>query len=361
MKKVLLGTTALAVASFVGAQQAKAQFEVSVGGYTEQKFGYASTSVDFAPDYDNFDLKSDSEIHFNAKQTLENGLTFAFHVELEAETNTADQIDETYVTVSGSFGQLLLGSENSAGYKMTYGAPDVSFTNVNSGDQTNWLPSFGFGTTAAGYFRRVLGSTYIELNGNNDAQRVTYFTPRWNGLQIGASFTPDALQDNNSALPETRTFRNAFDVSANYVNSFDGFDIAVSGRYGVADNNAGGSNPDLWGAGINLGYMGFTIGGSYVDANDQGANSGHAWDAGVSYTTGPWGASFTYFHGDAEGSVGLAGDEENDSFEFAVTYDLGPGVTVEGSVTHVAFDDNDAGQNFSDRATYGILGVKLSF
>jgi predicted porin len=358
MKKVLLGTTALAVASFVGAQQAKAQFEVTVGGYTEQKFGYSSVSTDVpGVDFDNFDVKSDSEIHFNAKQTLENGLTFAFHVELEAETNTADQIDETYVTVSGSFGQLIIGSENSAGYKMAYGAPDVSFTNINSGDQTNWMP---FLALNAGAFRRVFGSTYLEVAGNNDAQRLTYFTPRWNGLQIGASFTPDALQDNNSSLPETRSYRNGFDVAANYVNSFDGFDVAVYGRYGTADNNSGlpgAQNPDIWAAGINLGYMGFTIGGSYADANDHGANTGHSYDAGVSYTTGPWAASFTYFHGEAAASP-VPGDDEQDAFEFAVTYDLGPGVTLEGSVTHVNFDD-DTG--FDEKSTYGVMGVKLSF
>ncbi|MBB3063924.1 MULTISPECIES: porin [Limibacillus] len=364
MKKVLLGTTALAVASFVGAQQAKAQFEVTVGGYMEQKFGYSSVDIDgTTADFDGFDVKPDSEIHFKAKQTLENGLTFGVDVQLEAETNTFDQIDESYLFIQGSFGQILLGSENSAGYKMTYAAPDVSFANVNSGDQTNWLPSFGLATTAAGYFRRVLGTTYLELDGVNDSNRVTYFTPRWNGLQLGASFTPDGAQDSLTQFSETRAFKNGFDIAANYVNSFDGFDVAVSGRYGFADDDSGAtdSSPELWSVGLNLGYGGFTIGGSYAEANDQGVNTGESYDAGVSYTTGPWGASFTYFHGEAEGTVGLAGDEEQDAFQFAVSYAMGPGVTLEGNITHVEFDDDDGGAGFDDHATYGILGVKLSF
>ncbi len=362
MKKVLLGTTALAVASFVGAQQAKAQFEVTVGGYTEQKFGYSSVDIDATTaDFDGFDLKSDSEVHFKAKQTLENGLTFGVQIELEGETNTGDQIDESYVFIQGSFGQLLLGSENSAGYKMTYAAPDVSFANVNSGDQTNWLPSFGLGSTQAGYFRRVLGTTYLELDGVNDSQRVTYFTPRWSGFQLGVSYTPDGAQDNNSQLTETRAFKNAFDIAANYVNSFDGFDVALSGRYGFAEDEVNAnSDPEVWSVGLNLGFGGFTIGGSYAEANDQGANTGEAYDAGVSYTTGPWGASFTYFHGEAEGSV-LAGDEEQDAFQFAVSYAMGPGVTLEGNITHVEFEDDDGGAGFDDDATYGIIGVKLSF
>ncbi|MET4805740.1 porin [Limibacillus sp. MBR-115] len=370
MKKVLLGTTALAVASFVGAQQAKAQFEVTVGGYTEQKFGYASVDVDGANgDFDGFDVKSDSEIHFKAKQTLENGLTFGFEVQLEAESNTGDQIDESFLFVEGSFGQLLIGSENTAGYKMTYAAPDVGFVNVNSGDQTNWQPFIGLN---AGFFRRVFGTTFIELDGNNDAQRLTYFTPRWNGLQIGASYTPDSAQDNQSQFAETRDFKNGFDIGANYVNTFSGVDVAISGRYGIADDDSSSGaatvpgspgdvdtdSPELWSVGLNLGYAGVTIGGSYASADAQGVNTGRSYDAGISYETGPWGASFTYFHGEARGSLVNPGDDEQDSYQFSVTYAMGPGVLIEGNVTRSEFDD-DGG--IDEDVTYGLVGVKLSF
>ena len=45
--------------------------------------------------------------------------------------------------IDGSFGRVLLGSENSAGYLMHYGAPDVTFLNVNSGSLTKFVPFSG--------------------------------------------------------------------------------------------------------------------------------------------------------------------------------------------------------------------------
>jgi outer membrane protein OmpU len=256
--------------------------------------------------------------------------------------------------IKGAFGEVLLGSENSAGYKMTYAAPDVTLLNVNSGSLTLFAP-FSGGSRGSDVFRRTLGTTYLENEGNNDSQRFTYFTPRFQGLQLGVSYARDGLQDTNVQTDEDNgDIANIFDVGANYVQSFGDFDVAVSGRWGTAET-AGRADPGIWSAGLNLGYAGFKIGGSYAEQNDAGLLNGESYDAGISYETGPWGFSATWFHGQNKGngdgdgmfalnpangkiSVGTVaerGDEEIDQYLLGVKYVLAKGVVLNGFGAYV--------------------------
>jgi len=72
------------------------------------------------------------------------------------------------------------------------------------------------------------GSSFIEVGRNNDAQRITYFTPRFSGFQLGASYARDANQDNSNQVDANAngTLHDIFDIGANYVNSFGAFDVA---------------------------------------------------------------------------------------------------------------------------------------
>lgn len=375
MKKVLLGTSAIALAGAFAAPASAAEWEVKVGGYMEQYLAYASPDVSgfSGDDFDGVDAKQDSEIHFKPSITLDNGLRFGVDIQLEgsAGTGTPDDIDESFLFISGSFGRVQLGSENSAGYSMTYGAPDVTFLGVNSGSLTKFIPfsgaltndNNGDGDTAdAGeaisvgddVFRGTLGSTFIENGRNNDAQRFTYFTPRFAGFQLGLSYARDANQDTNAQLNlNNNPLNNIFDVGANYVNSFGGFDVAVSGRWGIAQDDrtavAGtdtGKNPQIWSAGVNLGFGGVTVGGSFAEQNNAGTDDGTSFDAGISYETGPWGISFTYFRGenvDDENQFNTAGnDEELQQFLLGINYSLARGIDLSAYGAYVDFDEEQS-------------------
>jgi predicted porin len=271
----------------------------------EQHVVYSSVDSAAGTDFDGVDVQSDSEIFFLPSITLDNGLKFGANIQLEGNTG-GDQIDESYLFVKGSFGEINLGSENSAGYKMSYGAPDVSFYGINSGSTTSAVPFRG-----ADLFRGTLGSTFLENAGsigggngqNNDLQRITYYTPRFAGFQVGASYARDGSEDNSNRADCNNAAGNSncdyFDIAANYVNSFGDFDIAVSGRWGIASASAAGANdPEVYGFGLNLGFAGVTIGGSFGEQNGTAASDGTSFDAGISYETGPWGFTFTYFHGE---------------------------------------------------------------
>ena len=398
MKKVLLGTSAIALAGAYATSAGAAEWEMKVSGYMEQHLAYAASDVNgfTGDDFDGVDSKQDAEIHFKPSITLDNGLKIGAVVELEAFQN-GDQIDESYLFIKGSFGEILLGSENSAGYKMSYGAPDVSFVGLNSPSIASFVPFSGAlandnngdgDTTDAGetinvgddLFRGTLSSTFLENGRNNDAQRITYFTPRFAGFQLGLSYARDGNQDSNGQINlNGNTLNNIVDIGANYVNSFGGFDVAISGRWGIANNDtAGSNNPQVWGAGINLGFSGVTIGGSFAEQNNNGDNDGRAFDAGISYSTGPWAFSFTYLNGEsvddetvagvANGATGAGNDESLQSFMLAARYKLAKGVAIGAFGAYVDFDE-DVGDTAGNSAAQGDdvdgfvigTGIKVNF
>ncbi len=364
MKKVLLSTSAVALVGAFAPQASAAEWEMRVGGYMEQYLAFASVDGPAGTDFDGVDSKQDAEIFFLPSITLDNGLKFGANIQLEGNTS-GDQIDESYAFVQGSFGELLFGSENSAGYKMHYAAPDVSMINVNSGSTGNFVP-FSSATRGSDVFRGTLGSTYIENVRNNDAHRFSYFTPRFAGFQLGVSYARDGAQDSVAQLDCNAITCDYFDVAANYVNSFGDFNIAASARWGIASGVA--TDPEVYGFGLNLGYGGFTIGGSWAEQNDGGNDDGRAWDAGISYETGPWGFSFTYFEGinrDDENFGGVNSDEELKQYLLAVRYSLAKGVDLHAYGAYIDFDEEfSAGGAGTGEDIDGFIigtGFKLSF
>jgi hypothetical protein len=366
MKKVLLASSALALVGAFASPASAAEWEMKVGGYMEQYVAYGNSDQSIAGDYDGIDSKHDSEIHFLPSITLDNGIKFGVNIQLEGDgyLGTSDTIDESYMFIKGSFGEILLGSENSAGYKMSYGAPDVTFVNVNSGSLSSFIPFTG----ASDVFRGTLGSTYLENARNNDANRFTYYTPRFSGFQVGVSYARDGLQDSNAQIDTdaSGTLNNIFDIGANYVNSFGDFDIVVSGRYGIADDN-NGSDPIVWATGLNLGYAGFTVGGSLGQQTGTGNGAGQlnmngtVWDAGVSYQTGPWGFSFTYINGkNRNNDIAVGGHEKLEQYLLGMNYALATGVDLGAFGGYVDFNEQANNANDFDGWVIGT-GIKLSF
>ena len=172
MRRTLLRTSAIALVSGFTTSAQSAEWEVKVGGYMEQYVAYANSDVDAAiltgtaasygtasldGDYNGIDSKLGAEIHFLPSITLDNGISIGADVQLEANTS-GDQIDESSMFIDGSFGRIVLGSEASAGYLMSYAALDVTFLNVNSGSTTAFVPWSG-SSAGADIFLATLSST----------------------------------------------------------------------------------------------------------------------------------------------------------------------------------------------------------
>ncbi|MHC4181272.1 MAG: porin, partial [Planctomycetota bacterium] len=165
MKKALYGTTALFAAGALMASPASAEekIKLGVGGYWQTVVSYTDQDEpdgeqDLLPDA----VRQEGEIHFTGETTLDNGITFGVNIQLEGVTQ-ADQIDESYLIVEGSFGRTLIGAENSAPYLMGYIAPSVAL-GVNSPNFLIWETYGGAGT-----------STVVDF-ATSDSNKLTYFT-----------------------------------------------------------------------------------------------------------------------------------------------------------------------------------------
>jgi len=374
MKKILLGSTAIVAAGMIAAvpsADAASKMKLGVGGYMEQWFGFTSGDDGVAQDYSGFSTVSDGEIHFKGKTKLDNGITIGVNVQLEAQQG-GDQIDEQYMTVSGGFGQIIIGDENSAMYKMHYAPSDYGI-GTNSGDVTSWnkpvSDAEGDSIAMGGHYRAPFGATYIEPDAINDAAKISYFTPRVSGFQLGVSYAPDAAQDNNGLPNRDAVNSDYIMVGANFVQKMGGMSVGISGGYGtVTDAAAGGTEPEATSFGIKMGMGGVSAGVSYANFSDHGNADAEGINAGVAYSSGPMGVSVNYYHGEKDGNNGSAatldGQAERDVIHLSAKYAMGPGVTLAGTLGHAVYSSDDADIDNSvdeSASTYVVMGLKVGF
>jgi len=346
MNKLLLGTTALiSVAAFAAPTLAaeKIQLELSgyhVGGmsYTDGELTLYSQTlpdpVDSFVDNDGvneINFGSDSEVHFRGATTLDNGLKVSFRAELELEDDSdvdgdADQIDEVYIQFDGGFGRIQFGQNDGAMYQHHIAAP-----NAFVGHGVN-QPDVHMDPFAANGSPNLI-NTYGNFSDDNT--KITYFTPNMNGLQIGASFTPNPCKnDTGYSQCSTEAFgRNYAEISGTFRTDIGNVELGFSAGYGIGDNGSAPQDPSEWTVGAELRTAGLRIGGSYKDGDTMGLTSMDAsvWDAGIAYAMGPWEASLQYGEGRADIREG-GGPEyielSGNSWAGGVTYMYGPGMQL---------------------------------
>jgi len=374
MKKILLGSTAIVAAGMIASvpsADAASKMKLGVGGYMEQWFGFTSGDDGVGQDYSGFSTVSDGEIHFKGKTKLDNGISVGVNVQLEAQQG-GDQIDEQYMTVSGGFGQIIIGDENSAMYKMHYAPSDYGI-GMNSGDNTAWnkpvSDAEGDSINMGSHYRSPFGATYIEPDAVNDSAKISYFTPRVSGFQLGLSYAPDGSQDNNGLPNRDAVNSDYIMVGANFVQKMGGMSVGISGGYGtVTDAAAGGVEPEATSFGIKMGMGGVSAGVAYANFSDHGTKDQEGLMAGVAYSSGPMGVSVSYYHGEKDGNNGdaatLDGQAERDVIHLSAKYAMGPGVTLAGTLGHAVYSSDDADIDNSvdeSASTYVVMGLKVGF
>ena len=356
-RKLLLGTTAIVAGGVVVADMAEAAdpLRLEIRGYRNEYFGVSSTESDV--DNENFGntvLRSEGEVHFRGATTLDNGIEIGVQVELEA-FSSGDQIDENYVDISGGFGEFRIGSDDPAGQKVGVVSPGVG-TPISSGWVTDFIPE------PDGFVVNAFGTT---LSIAADENTITYFSPRFAGFQIGASYIPSFAEDGegNNALNDDNDRDHGLSAGLNFSRSFNGIDVEAGAGIQHADepdeDQADTSDIQIYNLGAAVGFGGFTVGGSYGLVNDsEGGNDGYAWDAGVSYETGPWGVSAQIVMTEFEGDTTNNDEDEAITFGGAVAYALGPGIKTDFTVIYADYDgeDGDDGNGIA-----AVLGLSVGF
>lgn len=369
MKKILIGTTALlSAAAFASTAQASDPVKLQLGGYLEYYVvgAHQDDSYKDANAVNNFDVQGESEIWFSGQTTLDNGLTVGVRVELEGGSDNDgrdDIIDESYVFVSGKFGKLELGSTDNAAYKMRAVAPNASYSEVDDDSIPRYLAIPG-----------DVADNITDLGFDGDSNKISYFTPKFHGLQAGVSYSAsnDANGDDGIANSETVAKVANFDEAWSFGLSYDreigpvGL-LATAGYTQANGNGTAGFSKDVsdWAFGLNLTYQGFTLGGAYrVISAPVGSASeefdGYAWDAGLMYAEGPYAVSVNYRKSGARGDAGTAGKDTIDTYALGAKYTLGTGVDLFGQLAYAQYDAEGTEQDNAG-AFGGLVGIHLDF
>lgn len=348
MKKTLLRTTSLAaLAMAISATPASAKFEVGISGYMEQWFGYSDNSNSSNPNSDVFDEVSDVLFAVEFSQEFENGIEVGGAIEVLGDQGAADQIDGQSLYIEGSFGQLNVGTGDGASAAMHLGAISNGI-GLDDGDASVWVAGAD----------EALSITSATSNIDEGANKITYYSPRINGLQIGASFMPDA-DDVDAVTPATAGQEvdarrdNSYSIAAHYERTMG--DLTMSGSLGFMD--AGGSvagNETALSGGIHLGFGGFMASFAYGEHEDDTAVSDkNIFGVSLAYSAEAAGVSVAYVRGEDSDT-----NDQQDAIEVGASYSIGPGVTASSSLYYV--ERVTAGNTVADGLAV-VGGLTLTF
>ncbi|UUX48185.1 porin [Nisaea acidiphila] len=355
---------ALAALAAAWAVPAEAADKLSVGieGYMTQYFGYADNDDNGGTtDYTGFDVKSDAEIGFVGDTTLDNGLQFGLEVVLNGNTDSGEQLKDSYSWAEAEFGRFELGKRDNAAAQMHYSAPDVGL-GINDADIDDWIDNPTGGDSDSAF-----KSTFLFL-GEDKGTKLTYYTPRFMDLQVGVSYIPEFERDSN-AQPAGDLYHDGFAVGVNYVRDFgEETSLALAAGFltASAPDNSSADEAEGYSFGFEISHAGFTVGGSYASTDGNAAQGtdtatsldGHGFDIGVSYAFDPVTVSLSYYSGEFEDQVAVAGESENDTVMLSANYEIGPGVSLLGTLFHSEFKDETGTEN---EGTAALVGMTLEF
>jgi outer membrane protein OmpU len=254
MNKLLIGTAAAALFTVPAAA---GPIAVTVGGYYN--------SVVYSQDVDNTDTRdvgihNDAEIIFKGKGTTNNGLEIGFQVQLEAEgSGESDHIDENYVYVKGGFGKVEIGAENNAPYKQQVAAPKIFGWKTYDNNFKTW-------SSASNFDKPLMDGI------DSDALKINYYTPKINGFQFAASYTPDTSdKSGDTGLYSDTGSGTATAFGIKYSGKIG--DMKVKASYGVneldEDTGQAEAEDDAFGLSVSSGPI--TVGGNFQTVERAGA------------------------------------------------------------------------------------------
>jgi len=350
-KTLLLGTTALMAAGLAasGAAQAEESISAGIGGYAVQAIGTVSQENEdgqAADAQNSVVMGNDVVITVSGSTLLDNGITAGFSANIEGGGASQGALDDRFAYLKGEWGMIRIGQTESARQKMTTVAPNAAgIFGLNS-------PFFPIGVKGSGVANI---NTMDDGLGDDDAMKILYFSPSFNGFKVGLSYASSG-GDNDfysaAAGDVAGELQNHASVGLEYNGNFGDTALRLSGgietyvleRCGATANLQGcDDNPDTMNFGATVSFGDFTVGGSWmhtdqVAASADGSNLDREdFDLGLKWSSGDLAMSMLY--GEVEQDVA---DDTTDSLsllELNMQYAIGPGIDLAAAVVRGEFDD----------------------
>lgn len=425
MKKIVSTISLLSLAQFAFAIEEKDSFNVKIGGDVEAQFGNISQKSEFnkvekSGERQKSALTTSGSLKFTIDKKNLNGIDYGALLKLNANPSKTkggkDQIaDELKIYIQGNFGKLELGSTKPVGDSMQVNSyTGARATGGIDGDWGTWLNNESGIMQGDNELKVSSFYTAAELPETSKANKINYYTPNFNGLSFGISYTPDTKAkgtvDNAKGILANSAedgYKNVIQPAVRYeTNLSDNVKLtsAVLGVFGKAKdhlcedketctNIAPTPRKDLraWQVGLGLSYKDISISGAYGDLGQSGAAKdrailpnnnkygGQYWSIGSVYGIDKYGISINYMESKRAGFVsGKTKDEitelsKNNSeynkfsaISIGADYQVMPGLLPYIEVTRFNFKgNNNFNRNGNDakfnKGTVFLAGTKIKF
>ena len=353
-KKTLAVTTALSAVALLAANAAVAADapKLKISGYQDTFFGIgdmtAGTTSSGTPIFTSGGVTGGQatilaygELKFEASGTTDSGMKYGAYFELSIDDGArnnkgSEQVvnnagstvsistgatgkygaDEANVWMSGSWGKLEIGNQDGAADKMAVGGTEVDMLGGNI---------LGAFFQVNGTFG-LRGTDYTNVGEGADNTKITYYSPRMSGFQVGLSYVPRyAAQGTQPAQSGETRDNGSYEAGVSYTGKAGGakFEIAA-----VASSFQEQANITGYGQGIGgmVEMNNITVAAGYAQNDDWRAASADqkAWNAGIGYNGGKWQVAAYYLNADSK--VG-ANKSEFEEFSLQAGYNFGGGLT----------------------------------
>jgi predicted porin len=226
-------------------------------------------------------------------------------------------------------------------------------------------------------------ATYALLD--DVSTKLSYVTPTVSDFTFGVSLMPGNKVKGKDAddllIPDDgiKLFKYGADMAALYEHDFDGYNVSASATYTTYKPNLRANNIlaeekmiKEYGAGVNVGFGNWTIGGSYHYTNmsmDTAAflngrayvARGAAWDIGVKYTAGPYEASATVLQSRAN-SINVNGKKDiYTQYQLSGKYKISKGIDAFMDLVYMNFDSASDIKALSNKGPAVAIGMNLNF
>jgi len=322
MRKLLLGTTALAAAATLTANAALA--DVSISGMIEWSYNSRSSNI-VAKDGTTFGTDSDMQISFSNK--TDSGLDIGMTVDFDTDGGALGN-DETSLTIGGGFGKVTLGMNDAAADSYIQDESDLI--------QEDQGPIQASATVST--------SSSMAL-GQGDNNKITYHLPAMGGLTAGVSHTDSG---ETGASDSTS-------MGAKYSMEAAGAALTLSYATSTTDNATQDIDSSTMGLKIVSGDISMIISQGKYEANgDDRDNMG----ASVSYKLNDTMTVGAYTF-DSENDL-VAGEEYSRSGA-EVAYTIASGLTAVLNVDDYDYKTGTNSATVADSGTNSRLTLKASF
>ena len=304
-----------------------------------------------------FGIKKEIELNFTGEVELDSGLTVGASMQIsEEDGGYYNNIQENYIFVEGGFGKAIIGQEYNAAYLMQVAAPAVDAELDGMDPVYSVVDSDGTGISDGSYAMYGDGLEGYNSGYNNaGGDKITYISPIFSGLQLGASYTPETYYVSNHGVNDADKADSAYSIAGRYAaEDVLGADWTIGAGYNETVFD-GDDQIMEWNVGVNAKADAWTTGAAFYRADDEEADEEtEALALGVNYENGAfvYGASYLA----KEVFDGSTKDELN-RYMAGVNYTYGPGMTLNGSVAFNELKDSTD----SHDATVVAVGTVINF